>query len=308
MTSSPAGVRPGPSPISRVAVRRAASRSARRTAPRSAASGPPGPVGQAGQGEGAVRHALAVERVAQLADALGEERRPQAGQLGPRVPPRGRADREVAHDDPAAPDLGRSAAGQRYQGTPVAGAEEHAAQREPGGVTGEDPDDVAAAVVGHVQVDGRRDAHEHAGRADGPAEEFGHAGAGRGRYGGRGTGGPCGPRRGLRGGAGQGDRGDSGLRGTAARRRVRLQAAARAIGVIDRAHGGPSAEGRREAPTPRPVPLHATRCGGGSVALRGERRPTIQRAGWTGVRTYAARRTPSYGGSRQEWGSSSGDT
>ena len=104
--------------------------------------------GQAGQGERAVRDALAVERVAQLADALGQQGRPEAGQPGARVPPRGRADREVADDDPAAPDLGRGAAGQRDQRAAVAGAEEHAAQRQPGGVAGEDADDVVAALAG----------------------------------------------------------------------------------------------------------------------------------------------------------------
>ena len=107
--------------------------------------------GQPRQRERAVRHALAVERGAQLAHALGQQGRAEAGQLGPRVPPRGGADREVADDDPAAADLGRSAAGQRDQRPAVAGAEEHAAQRQPGGVAGEHADDVAAAVVGHVR-------------------------------------------------------------------------------------------------------------------------------------------------------------
>ena len=283
MTSSPAGVRPGPRPISRVAVRSAASRSARRTAPRSAASGPPGPAGRPGQREGAVRDALAVERVAQLAHALRQQGRAQAGQLGPRVPPRGGADGQVADDDPAAPDLGRGAAGQGDQRAAVARAEEHAAQRQPGGVAGQHADDVAAAVVGDVQVDGGRQAHEHPCGTDGSAQQLGDAGAGRRRDGGgaHGRAGRCAPWPGRSRGGG----GSSGSPARAARPRGGASVCGRLtwssvlssmvrMAALRRGTTG----GARPPARARSTPLVAE--GGRSPDMR--RRPTIQRAGWTG--------------------------
>ena len=272
MTSSPAGVSPGPRPISRVAVRSAASRSARRTAPRSAASGPPGPVGQAGQRERAVRDALAVERGAQLADALGEQRRAEAGQPRARVPPRGGADREVADDDPAAADLGRRAAGQRDQRAAVARAEEHAAQGQPGGVAGEDADDVGAALAGHAAGRPRRARSSARGRD------------GRGRAAGRRRrcwptrarrwppGGTGGPRGGLRRLAGERDGGDArpARRGRGARRlgvgRVPVRR-----DVVDGAHGAALRrrdDGGAASSTPPPGPPRSPAGGGASPVNR----------------------------------------
>jgi hypothetical protein len=162
---------------------------------------------ETGEGEGAVRDALAVEGVAQVAHALGQQGRTGARQPGTRVPPGGGTDGEVADDDPPAPDLGRRVGGQRHERAAVAGPEEHAGQREPRGVAGQHPDDVAPALGGDLQVDGGGDAEQHARRADRPAQEVGDTGARGGGHGGRGTGRGSGARGRLGGLARQGDGG-----------------------------------------------------------------------------------------------------